>query len=100
VDADLDTLATALDVRVDDLLKILPERAPWRPAVGIAPKMPVADIVCAVDFATDRAARAGIRVGPVVILGHSSGAHLAALAALATAHFRGACPYAPARIDG
>ena len=39
VDADLDTLATALYVRTDDLLKITPERAPWRPAVGIAPKI-------------------------------------------------------------
>jgi len=35
VDADLDTLATALYVRTDDLLKAAPERAPWRPAVGI-----------------------------------------------------------------
>jgi hypothetical protein len=39
VDADLDTLVTALYVRVDDLLKMAPERAPARPAVGIAPKI-------------------------------------------------------------
>ena len=32
VDADLDTLATALYARADDLLKAAPERAPWRPA--------------------------------------------------------------------
>ncbi len=31
MDADLDTLATALYVRVDDLLKISPDRAPARP---------------------------------------------------------------------
>jgi len=33
VDADLDTLATALYVRVDDLLKAWPERVPWRPKI-------------------------------------------------------------------
>ena len=45
MDADLDTLATALYVRTDDLLKITPERAPWRPAVGIAPKISDAEVV-------------------------------------------------------
>jgi hypothetical protein len=39
VDADLDTLATALYARTDDLLKAAPERRPWRPAVGIAPRL-------------------------------------------------------------
>jgi hypothetical protein len=39
VDADLDTLATALYVRTDDLLKTHPNWAPWRPAVGIAPEL-------------------------------------------------------------
>jgi hypothetical protein len=34
VDADLDTLATALYVRTDDLLKTSPDRAPVRSAVG------------------------------------------------------------------
>jgi len=33
VDADLDTLATALYVTVDDLLQQAPHLAPWRPAV-------------------------------------------------------------------
>ncbi|MEV6177564.1 IS982 family transposase, partial [Streptomyces sp. NPDC052015] len=33
----LDTLATALYVRTDDLLKAAPHLGPWRPAVGIAP---------------------------------------------------------------
>jgi Transposase DDE domain len=45
VDADLDTLATALYVRVDDLLKSHPERVPWRPRVGITPKLSDAEMV-------------------------------------------------------
>jgi Transposase DDE domain len=45
VDADLDTLATALYVRVDDLLKVSPEHAPKRPRVGIAPKISDAELV-------------------------------------------------------
>ena len=45
MDADLDTLATALYVRVDDLLTTYPERAPWRPEVGIAPKITDAELV-------------------------------------------------------
>ena len=45
VDADLDTLATALYVRVDDLLKAYPERVPWRPRVGITPRVTDAEMV-------------------------------------------------------
>src|SRR5437773_707170 len=45
VDADLDTLATALYVRVDDLLKSHPDRVPPRPRVGIAPKLADAELV-------------------------------------------------------
>jgi hypothetical protein len=45
VDADLDTLATALYVRVDDLLKTCPERVPWRPRVGISPRVTDAELV-------------------------------------------------------
>jgi hypothetical protein len=45
VDADLDTLATALYVRTDDLLKASPEWAPWRPKIGIAPKITDAELV-------------------------------------------------------
>jgi hypothetical protein len=45
VDADLDTLATALYVRVDDLLKSEPQRVPPRPRVGIAPKLSDAELV-------------------------------------------------------
>jgi len=43
VDADLDTLATALYVRVDDLLKNTPERAPARPKTGFVPRLRTRD---------------------------------------------------------
>ena len=45
MDADLDTLATALYVTIDDLLKAAPQLAPWRPAVGIPPKLSDAELV-------------------------------------------------------
>jgi Transposase DDE domain len=45
VDADLDTLATALYVKIDELLKAAPQLAPWRPAVGIGPKLSDAELV-------------------------------------------------------
>jgi hypothetical protein len=45
VDADLDTLATALYVTIDDLLQQAPHLAPWRPRVGIAPKLSDAELV-------------------------------------------------------
>jgi Transposase DDE domain len=41
----MDALATALYVRVDDLLKESPELAPWRPEVGIAPTLTDAELV-------------------------------------------------------
>ena len=45
VDADLDTLATALYVRTDDLLKASPGRAPWRPAIGFEPRITDAEMI-------------------------------------------------------
>ena len=45
---------------------------------------PVRDVVCSVDFAVARLRAAGLEPHPVVLLGHSTGAHLAALAVLAT----------------
>ena len=45
MDADLDTLATALYVRVDDLLTSHPERVPARPRVGIEPRISDAELV-------------------------------------------------------
>jgi hypothetical protein len=41
----LDTLATALYVKIDDLLKTAPDLAPWRPAIGITPKLTDAELV-------------------------------------------------------
>lgn len=45
MDADLDTLATALYARTDDLLKASPQYAPWRPAIGICPRISDAELV-------------------------------------------------------
>jgi hypothetical protein len=42
---DVDTLATALYATTDDLLKEHPELAPWRPVVGIAPRLTDAELV-------------------------------------------------------
>jgi hypothetical protein len=45
MDTDLDILATALYVRVDDALQDEPTLAPWRPKVGITPKLSDAELV-------------------------------------------------------
>ena len=45
MDADLDTLATALYVTTDDLLRAHPERVPARPKIGITPKTSDAEIL-------------------------------------------------------
>ena len=45
VDADLDTLATALYVSTDELLQAHPEHAPARPVVGRAPRITDAELV-------------------------------------------------------
>jgi hypothetical protein len=42
---DVDTLATALYVRTDDLLKQYPDLAPWRPAIGLQPRLTDAELV-------------------------------------------------------
>jgi hypothetical protein len=41
----MDSLATALHVRTDDLLTGSPQLAPWRPAVGITPQLSDAELV-------------------------------------------------------
>jgi Transposase DDE domain len=46
VDADLDTLATAIYVKIDDVLKTDPTLARPRPAVGIEPKLSDAELIC------------------------------------------------------
>jgi hypothetical protein len=45
VDTDLDTLATALFVKTDDLLKDSPQLAPRRPTAGITPQLSDAELV-------------------------------------------------------
>ena len=45
MDADLDTLATALYAEIDDLLKSEPHRAPWRPGTGIAAEITDAELL-------------------------------------------------------
>lgn len=44
VDADMDTLAVALYVRIDDELKTHPELVRWRPKVGFAPVLSDAEL--------------------------------------------------------
>ena len=39
VDADLDTFVIALYVKIDDAFGMDPALRPWRPAVGIAPRL-------------------------------------------------------------
>jgi hypothetical protein len=45
VTPDLDSLATALYVKTDDLLKASPQLAPYRPEAGIAPQLSDAELV-------------------------------------------------------
>jgi hypothetical protein len=45
VTADLDTLATELYVKVDDLLKGSPRIAPWRPPVGMPVRLSDAELI-------------------------------------------------------
>ena len=45
MDKNIETLATALYVRTDDLLKESPQLAPWRPAAGICPQLTDAELV-------------------------------------------------------
>ena len=45
MDADLDTLTIALYARIDDTLKDHPELRPWRPKIGIAPKLSDAELL-------------------------------------------------------
>ena len=45
MDADLDTLATALYVTTDDLLRAHPERVPMRPKVGFKPRISDAELL-------------------------------------------------------
>lgn len=61
---------------------------------------PVEDVLCAVAYAVDAAGAAGVEMETTVVVGHSSGAHLAALAALREDGSSPGCDHPPARIDG
>ncbi|KGN41203.1 hypothetical protein N801_08965 [Knoellia aerolata DSM 18566] len=74
--------------------------ATYRVAPAARFPQPVSDVVCAADYGAARAARAGIAPTRVVLLGHSAGAHLAALGTLAPAHFRAECPWPARNVDG
>ena len=63
--------------------------------VGARWPVPAQDVTCAVSYAAARARRAGIAPTRVVVLGHSAGAQLSALAALIPARLRDRCPYPP-----
>ena len=70
---------------------------------GVTYPVPVEDILCAAAYGVATATDRGLDVGPVVLLGHSSGAHLSSLAVLATdAYTDGVaetCPWAPVTPD-
>jgi acetyl esterase/lipase len=61
--------------------------------------VPVEDVLCAVAAAADRVRARGFVPGPVAVLGHSSGAHLAALAVLATDDYSPHCGVPAVRPD-
>jgi hypothetical protein len=86
VDADLDTLATALYVRTDDLLKASPERVPWRPANGIAPRISDAELI---TLAVLQA-----------LLGHTSEARWLRYTTPTCGICSGTCPSNPATTSG
>ncbi|HVR80376.1 MAG TPA: alpha/beta hydrolase [Acidimicrobiia bacterium] len=64
---------------------------------GVVYPTPVEDVLCAVGFAADTAEANRIELGSIVLLGHSSGAHLAALAALAPEDYASDCAGATTR---
>ncbi len=80
MNADLDTLATALYVTIDDDLTIHPEWAPERPVIGIAPKLSDAELL---TLAVLQA-----------LLGYTSEARFIRYA---KAHLTGLFPYIPKR---
>ncbi len=52
---------------------------------------PVEDVLCAVAAAVEQTRSSGVVPGPIAVLGHSSGAHLAALAVLTVADYAPSC---------
>lgn len=58
---------------------------------GVVYPEPVEEVLCAVAAAAEQMRNRGVDPGPVVVLGHSSGAHLAALAVLAPGRYTSTC---------
>lgn len=67
---------------------------------GASFPVPLQDVVCAVDQATQTVAESGVTPGKVVLVGHSAGAHLAALAALVGDQYQDGCSSPPVTVDG
>ena len=78
MDADLDTLATALYVTADDFLADNPQYRPWRPRVGLTPRLTDAELVTLVVLQA--------------LLGFTSEARWLRYA---NSHLRGLFPYLP-----
>ena len=78
MDADLDTLATGLYVTSDDFLADNPQYRPWRPRVGLAPRLTDAELVTLVVLQA--------------LLGFTSEARFLRYA---NTHLRGLFPYLP-----
>ena len=58
------------------------------------------DVLCAAAFARRQATDVGAIGGPLVVVGHSAGGHLAAVAALSASRFAVPCADPPTSIDG
>jgi acetyl esterase/lipase len=69
-------------------------------AEGATFPVPIEDVVCAVNESAARVAESGLQVGPVVVVGHSAGAQLAALAALVGDQYQANCPSPHVTVDG
>jgi acetyl esterase/lipase len=68
-------------------------------ADGVTYPIPVEDVLCAVAGAAEHVRDRGLVPDPVAVLGHSSGAHLAALAVLAYDDYALACASPAVRPD-
>ena len=66
---------------------------------GVRYPVPLEDVLCAVAAAAAKTRARGFTPGPVTVLGHSSGAHLAALAVLAVDDYAPTCTSPPVRPD-
>jgi acetyl esterase/lipase len=67
---------------------------------GVHFPVPVQDVECDAAFAVAQARQRGITPDGVVLIGHSAGGHLAALAAVSGDDFSTGCPYPSVAIDG